>query len=216
MHTGFEPLEIIGPHEIFSVALQNHTTATFPKGAPAYEVAITGSQSPTTGNWNISMNTQIPLSTAYATLADYDVLVIPGGGSRNVLPLKTEPIPLIQQFYSLPKRPDGRVRTLMSICTGSILLAAAGTLADKSATTSRNNFGKLAKMLEGQNATLLPEALFVVNRVDEEKGLRVVTASESTTGIDATFFLLGDQLGDEVMEEAGREVRYAMRDGVVV
>jgi len=51
----------------------------------------------------------------------FDVLVIPGGGSDPVLEGNLEPIPLIETFVEHQQANPARERTLMSICTGSLL-----------------------------------------------------------------------------------------------
>ena len=76
-------------------------------------------------------------------LAEFDVLVIPGGETETVLKTRSQPLPLIKQFAELQKRNPNRERTLMSVCTGSMFLAEAGILAGLSATTHPDFITKL-------------------------------------------------------------------------
>ena len=80
---------------------------------------------------------------AHEDLADYDVLIIPGGGTENVLQKKTEPLQLISAFAELQKSDPTKERTLISICTGSLFLAQQGILQGLAATTHPDFYTKL-------------------------------------------------------------------------
>ncbi|EKD18926.1 ThiJ/PfpI family protein [Drepanopeziza brunnea f. sp. 'multigermtubi' MB_m1] len=74
------------------------------------------------------------LGAASAQLVDFEILVVPGGNHDEVLPTRTEPIPLIARFAALPPRSDGRVRTILSVCTTALFLREAGVLDGLTAT----------------------------------------------------------------------------------
>ena len=70
-------------------------------------------------------------------------MVIPGGGTPGVFENGSEPLALIRAFVTLPKREDGRVRILLSVCTGSLFLASQGVLKGLTAGTHPSYIGKL-------------------------------------------------------------------------
>jgi putative intracellular protease/amidase len=71
------------------------------------------------------------------------VLVIPGGGTDEVLEKELEPIPLIKAFAEMQEKDPSKERTLLSICTGSLFLAKTGILQGLAATTHPNFYTKL-------------------------------------------------------------------------
>ncbi|PMD30866.1 class I glutamine amidotransferase-like protein [Hyaloscypha variabilis F] len=212
VHPNHDTLDFTGPLEILS-------HAAYPTSPPtaAFTHTITSLTELTTTNQNLRFQRDIPISLAHTTLADYDVLVIPGGGSPGVLEGKTEPIHLIKAFAALPKKDDGTTRFLLSVCTGSLFLAEAGVLEDLTATTHPDYYGRLREIVKGKGGkTTVVEERFVVNGLDEEKGLRIITAGGVSSGIDAALWLVGEVVGKESKEKVEYTVQHAHRAGVVV
>jgi transcriptional regulator GlxA family with amidase domain len=215
VHPSFDPMDLIGPFEIFSWG--RHGSGPDPEDQPrAFENITTSGRPTVVANSKMSINMDITLEEAYKRLAEFDILVIPGGGSEQVLPTRTEPIALIKSFCELPKRDDGGVRTLMSVCTGSLIVAEAGVLAGKGATTHPFYTDKLRSILEPQGGKVHHGERFVANPTDGEKGLRIVTAGGISAGMDAALFVLGEVLGEEKMEKTAWTVQYNRREGVVL
>jgi putative intracellular protease/amidase/uncharacterized protein (DUF952 family) len=110
-------------------------------------------------------------------LDHFDVLVVPGGPSTRAL----EDDPAIGSY--LASFPDNRLAA--SVCTGALLLGAAGRLRGKRATTHASAEGRLADF----------GATFVDQRVVDEGNL--VTAGGVTAGIDLALHLVRRLAGDE-------------------
>lgn len=144
------------------------------------------------------------------------MLVIPGGGTRGVLEGKTEPLALIKAFVDLEKREDGRVRTILSICTGSLFLAEAGALAGLTATTHPYYYDILKEICGTKGETTVGEERYVVNKVDEEKGLRIITSGGVSCGLDSCLWLIENVAGKESRERAADIIQYSWREGVVM
>jgi len=217
LHPDLDTLDFTGPLEILS-------SATFPlspgsSSAPvnAFESTITAGSEYITTHHNLTVKRHISVPEAYASLADYDVLLIPGGASPSVLSGKTEPLDLITAFAALPKRTDGRIRTILSVCTGSLFLGDAGVLEGLTATTHANYYDKLREVTEGKGkGTKVVKERFVVNKVDEEKGLRIITSGGVSCGLDSCLWLVGDVAGQESKERSAFNIQYAWREGVIV
>ena len=86
------------------------------------------------------------IKEAYKQLKDFDILIIPGGGTEAIIKAKSEPLGLIRAFSDLQKKHPEKERTIFSVCTGSLLLAQAGILSGLSATTHPDFFAKLEKI----------------------------------------------------------------------
>lgn len=209
IHPDLYTLDLAGPLELL-------TSANYPSGGRIFSSTVTATTEYVTTEQNLEIRCHISVEDAYASLADYDVLIIPGGGSPGVLGGQTEPIHLIKAFSDLPKRDDGRVRTLLSVCTGSLFVAAAGVLDGLVATTHANYYPRLREVAAAQGETKVVEERFVVNKVNEEKGLRVVTSGGVTCGLDSCLWLIGETAGLESKELSAHRVQYAWREGLVL
>ena len=107
----------------------------------------------------------------------FDVLVVPGGPGTRALEKDADAIAWLSTF------PANRL--LASVCTGALLLAAAGRLRGKRATTHHTMLGDLARF----------GAVAVAERVVDEGQL--VTAGGVTSGIDLGLHLVRRLAGDE-------------------
>lgn len=228
-------------------------------------------------------------------LAEIDVLVIPGGGTEAVLKSKSQPLTLIKAFAELQKRNPSRERTLMSVCTGSLLLAETGILSGLCATTHPRYMAKLeiicsnAAQRDMSDRTDVMDARYIVNNLrfelgDNENenpyimskkeykahqrrrssaslvspieentngtggrrassarkgsmslkmsntrresvlkranlrlgGLRVLTASGVTSGIDGALYLVGALVSDDAADEVAAVMCHDWKKGIVV
>jgi cyclohexyl-isocyanide hydratase len=111
-------------------------------------------------------------------LDGYDVVVVPGGFGTRALERDAEVIAWLAAY------PENRL--VASVCTGSLLLGAAGRLRGRRATTHHRQLGRLAEY----GATAMRERV-----VDEGQ---VVTAGGVTSAIDLGLNLVRRLEGDEV------------------
>ncbi|KAF2639185.1 DJ-1/PfpI family protein [Massarina eburnea CBS 473.64] len=124
------------------------------------------------------------------TLSDIDVLIVPGGGGARE-PLAEE-IAFVKAMYP-------RVKHLISVCTGSTILARAGVLDGKKATTNKRSW-------EWATSTG-PE----VNWQHTARWVRdgnIWTSSGVSAGIDVTYAWLGDVYGEKVSDFVAMSSEY--------
>ena len=215
LHPNLDTLDFVGPLEILSDATWASTSDSDAPVSEVFHNTLTAVSEFTTSTQNLTVKRHVAITEAYATLSDYDVLIIPGGGSPAVLNGKTEPLGLIKAFAALPRREDGRTRYLLSVCTGALFLAEAGVLDGLSATTHTNYYGRLRELAGAKGDTKVLEERFVVNKVDG-KGLRVITSGGISCGLDSSLWLIEEVAGRESRERVAENSHYAWREGVVL
>jgi cyclohexyl-isocyanide hydratase len=116
----------------------------------------------------------------------FDVLVVPGGPGTRALEAD---VPVLEYLRSFPAN-----RLLASVCTGSLVLGAAGRLAGKRATTHATALSELVKY----GATPLG-----VRVVDEGQ---VVTAAGVTAGIQLGIHLVRRLAGDDAAAAIAKQM----------
>ncbi len=122
------------------------------------------------------------------SLADYDVIIVPGGFGTRALRYD-------QDFLNWIKTSD-KVPLKASICTGSLLLGAAGFLKGKTATTNFNEY-----------KTLKPYCQRVaMNRIVEDNG--IITAGAVSASIDLGLYLCEKWAGKEAVTEIRTRMNY--------
>jgi transcriptional regulator GlxA family with amidase domain len=184
-----EVLDFCGPFEVFSVT-------RLPDETPAFNVyTVAERAAPVRARNGLSIN------PAY-TLTDCpppDLLLIPGGqGARREI---DNPI-LIDWI----KAQADRVELLLSVCTGSLLLARAGLLADRRATTYHTAFDLLATL--SPSTELCPGLRYVDNG-------RIITSAGISAGIDMSLYIVGRLHGEAVARATARHMEYFWQPGQV-
>ncbi|WP_091480048.1 DJ-1/PfpI family protein [Gracilibacillus orientalis] len=122
-----------------------------------------------------------------------DILVVPGGyGAEEIEMNNSDLIEWIKQQNS-------QVEYMTSVCTGALLLAKAGLLNGRNATTHWMDQDRLEKEFP----------LVVVQRnvkfVDEGT---VITSGGISAGIDMSFHLISRIYGKKVAEETAKRMEY--------
>ncbi|MGW7008660.1 DJ-1/PfpI family protein [Streptomyces sp. NPDC054933] len=164
---GFTALDAIGPYEVLH-------------GLPEAEVVFAAAQP-----GPIRPDGGTPALLAEAALADVDscdILLVPGGpGARR----RVTDEPLLDQI----RRLHGLAQWTTSVCTGSLLLAAAGLLKGLQATTHWS----AVEILESYGATYTAQRTVFQGRI--------VTAAGVSSGIDMALALV-ERIADRTHAEA--------------
>ncbi len=167
-------LDIVGPMEAMSW-LPGSDILWVGKRRGAMRAAPTG----------LSLSADLALDE----VASADVLVIPGGPGVRLL-LKDEAV------LDWVRRIHATTKWTASVCTGSLLLGAAGLLKGLDATTHWNS----VPALESFGAKYREER--VVPRG------KIVTSAGVSSGIDMALWLIGREAGDEAAEAAQLCIEY--------
>ena len=122
------------------------------------------------------------------SLAAYDAVIVPGGHGTRLLQFDNE-------FLAWIKTTE-RIKYKMSICTGSLILGAAGFLKGKSATTHFSEYETLQLYCK----TVLKQ------RIVEDGD--VITAGAVSSSIDLGLFLCEKWAGKEAALEIRKRMDY--------
>nr|OQO29716.1 hypothetical protein B0A51_03475 [Rachicladosporium sp. CCFEE 5018] len=169
----FDLCDMAGPAEVFSWAMHDKKDDE----SKAFRVALTGPADTVTSNQGITVKTHFSYTDALARLPEIDLLVIVGGGTEQALKAKSQPIALIKAFVAQQVKNPARERTLLSICTGSMLLAETGLLAGLSATTHPDYITKMEILCSkvsqrdmADRCDVMQDARYVVNNLRFDLG----------------------------------------------
>ncbi|MBV8886516.1 MAG: DJ-1/PfpI family protein [Chroococcidiopsidaceae cyanobacterium CP_BM_RX_35] len=124
------------------------------------------------------------------SLQGYEMVIVPGGVTNLILKL-IDAVELVDWLRSAKE-----CNLKVSVCTGSLLLGAAGFLEEKTATTHPNAFSYLQKYC----------AAIVDKRVVDEGD--VITARGVTSSIDLGLYLCEKFAGHEVKEKIRQQIDY--------
>jgi len=128
------------------------------------------------------------------SLQDYDMVIVPGGyGTRTLVD--------DAGFIAWLKTAES-CKLKVSVCTGSLLLGAAGYLAGKRATTHPTAYADLQRYCSS-----------VVDQRVVDEG-EVITARGVTSSIDLGLYLCEKFAGHEVKERIRRQMDYQTSDNV--
>jgi transcriptional regulator GlxA family with amidase domain len=167
---GFDELDVVAPFEVLSMAAAR---------LPAWRVELAGLDAPRDATANNGLRIHVPARLGPAAGPGRpDVVIVPGGGwiSRKPAGARAE-----IKRGALPKALADlhRAGTLVtSVCTGAMLLAAAGLLKDRPAVTHHDAIADLA----ATGAQIIPAR--VVDAGD------LVTAGGITSGLDLALHLV--------------------------
>ncbi|RFU72242.1 hypothetical protein TARUN_10022 [Trichoderma arundinaceum] len=173
LHPGFDMLDFAGPLAAFSQAQHDPADSS----TKAFEVTLVGIEPQVLSAQGPIVQSQITFREAHDRLEEFDVLVILGGNVDQIIAKELEPLGLITAFSDLQKKDPARERTVLSICTGSHLLAREGILCGLSATTHPDHFTKFENLCSDaatryltERTDVIEDARYVVNNLRFELG----------------------------------------------
>lgn len=173
----FELLDIFGPLQMFGMLADHFEIVTLAETAQP----VASAQGP-----------RSVVDRTFTDAADIDILLVPGGrGTRREA---KNPV-LLQYLCACYPRLD----YLASICTGAGILAAAGLLDARRATSNKQSFAWVSSCSSA--VTWVAQARWVTDG-------NIYTAGGVAAGIDMSLALIARILSEEVAVEVARYAEY--------
>ncbi|RKT84600.1 Transcriptional regulator GlxA family, contains an amidase domain and an AraC-type DNA-binding HTH domain [Saccharopolyspora antimicrobica] len=189
-------LDVTGPAEVF--ALANRETA----GRAGYRVRLAG---PVAGEVRTSAGVRMLADVAFDEVGDdVDTLLVPGAVDMT----DDGPVARIDpDVVAWVRETSAHARRVASVCVGAHVLAAAGLLGGKTATTHWSTAAQLAA--EHPDVAVDPDPIFV--RTD---GGRLWTGAGISACLDLALALVAEDHGEQTALAVARQlVMYLKRQG---
>lgn len=193
-YPGVQALDLSGPLEMFARATR--LLRDEGRAHPGYSLAVVGTEEgPIASSSGFRF---LPDTTFRALRGAVDTLLVVGG--RGVDAVTGDPA-VLGWF----RRMSHRVRRLGSVCTGAFVLAEAGLLDGRSATTHWSRAAELSRRY--------PRVRVEEDRIWVRDG-RIYTSAGVTAGMDLALALIEEDLGADVALSVARAmVMYVRRPG---
>lgn len=177
-----EVLDFAGPYEVFNVAGEL-------TDARVRVISIGTTPGPVTGRGGFTVLPDVRIEDC----APPDILIVPGGAGTR--PLLREP-----RIIDWVRSASEGAELVVSVCTGALLLAAAGLLDGCPATTHHEAFDELVAV---SASTRIVEGVRFV-----QSSQRVWTSAGVSAGVDLSLHLLGLLHGPDVRDTVAAEMEW--------
>ncbi len=188
---GVQSLDITGPLEVFATAQQLVEMTN--RSAPGYEIQIVSRDGrPLSTSSGMTIVPDASLVKAHTSI---DTLIVPGGHGQAQAAED-------QAILDWIVRSSGIARRTASVCTGAFLLARAGLLDGRRATTHWAHAERLGREFPGVNVD--PDPIFV-------RDGDIWTSAGVTAGMDLALALVEDDLDREAALALARQLVLFLR-----
>ncbi|HAS47087.1 MAG TPA: AraC family transcriptional regulator [Microscillaceae bacterium] len=177
-----EVLDFAGPFEVFA--------KTVVKEKEAFQVSLVSAEDKVV---NARYGFRVLPDVIFESEPVFDVLIVPGGFGAEVIEIKNE------VTINWLKNQQEKVSILASVCTGALLLAEAGILDGKRATTHWMDVDRLEKEYP---------------RVNVERDIRfideghILTSGGISAGIDMSLHIVERFFGKEIADTTAKKMEY--------
>jgi transcriptional regulator GlxA family with amidase domain len=190
---GTEILDLVGPFQVFARAAEMFA-AQSARSLPIYSVEVITSSNRTSVVTNCGL--QISAHNTFCRVrGDIDTLLVAGGSAIENDEIGWELVRWIRKIA-------GRVRRVGSVCTGALLLARAGLLDGRHATTHWRWCDFLAKKYP--RAIVDPNPIFICDG-------NVYTSAGITAGMDLALALVEEDYGSRLALDVARNLVLYLR-----
>jgi transcriptional regulator GlxA family with amidase domain len=175
VHPGFQLLDVAGPTTAFEIAER------FRPGS--YDVRLLAP-----GGGDVESSSGVTITTKPLRHRSIDTIIVSGG---EIVRSPTD----AEKIVSWLQR--AKARRIASVCSGAFLLAEAGRLDGRRATTHWNSTGQFRRRYP--RVTLDPDRIFV-------RDGEIWTSAGITAGIDLALALVEDDLGSDVARHTAQQL----------
>jgi transcriptional regulator GlxA family with amidase domain len=191
MFDDVEVLDFAGPFEVFSVTSELNKGDSLPDSFASRPFAVfTVAEKP--GAVNARNGLSINPDCTISDCPSPDILIVPGGiGTRKLIDNSA----VINWIETCSQTAE----LVLSVCTGSLLLAKAGLLEGLAATTHHKALELLRKL--GPNTTVIENQRFVDNG-------KIITSGGIAAGIDMSLHVVSKLLGKQQAEQTAEYMEY--------
>lgn len=179
-----EVLDFAGPFEVFSLPASIETNE---KLLSVHTVSENGKLI------SARNGLQVKPDFSFDNHPAFDIIIVPGGyGAEEIEIYNEHVISWIQQQAS-------KVKIVASVCTGALLLAKAGLLDGKTATTHWMDLDRLEN--EFPNVSVKRDVKFV------DEGA-IITSGGISAGINMSFHLVAKLCGEQIARDTAKRMEY--------
>lgn len=192
--TGFQALDVFGPLSALNVLSRTHKMDL----AIIAESMTPVSTNPQPNSFvSSSFGQKIVPTHTFENAPEVEVLLIPGGfGTRD----RNSMAPVEAYIHTV----FPTVKYVITICTGSAILAGIGLLNNRRATTNKSTWDSVVVL--GPNVKWVRKARWVV---DDTAGVTPVWSSSGVSaGIDVTFAFIEKSYGKDAAENVANVMEY--------
>lgn len=176
---GVEELDFVGPFEVLSYVNKLAPAST--------QVLLVAEETTELRAFN---GLRILPDVTLTACPDLDILVVPGGKGRLAAMKNAN----LRQFIQAQAN---QARFITSVCTGAFLLAEAGLLTGRQATTYHECLDELSRY-----------GVEVLTAKVVDAG-RIITAGGVSSGLELGFYLLQKMFGPDMAREVARKIEYS-------
>ena len=176
---GVEELDFVGPFEVLSYVNKLAPAST--------QVLLVAEETTELRAFN---GLRILPDVTLTACPDLDILVVPGGKGRLAAMKNAN----LRQFIQAQAN---QARFITSVCTGAFLLAEAGLLTGRQATTYHECLDELSRY-----------GVEVLTAKVVDAG-RIITAGGVSSGLELGFYLLQKMFGPDIARQVARKIEYS-------
>ena len=186
-----EVLDFCGPFEVFATTRLNEETRR-ESASPLQQLLVSESEDVVCASGGMRVLADVD----FATCPRLDILLVPGG--RGIRDLMHQ-----SNCVEWLKKMAPQVERLASVGTGALLLAQAGLLVGKNATTHFRSVDFFRERFP--RTSLRPELPIVVDG-------NITTANSIRAGMDMALYLVAQTYGAAIARAAARQMEYPYPD----
>ncbi|QIB69302.1 DJ-1/PfpI family protein [Aminipila butyrica] len=179
-----EVMDFAGPFEVFSIT---ENAAATGKAFEVYTIARKKELISTRNGLKIQPDYD------FHDAPQFDILIIPGGYGAEEIEIHN------QETIDWIKRSFTQVQIMASVCTGAFLLAEAGLLDGRQATTHWMDIDRLEE--EYSKVRVIRDVKFV-------DAFPIITSGGISAGINMSFYIVKKLLGIEIAKITAKRMEY--------